>query len=120
MFRVERSADGEDWTTLMASPSRIGIDDLHGPPGPHSINHTGGGDMFAGAPSPGNKTVLAGGPGWQARVRYEDTVIERYVWDRIPINELDPESDTIWGWKLIAQARHAIPAEKLYPLSFPG
>lgn len=117
MFRVERSAGDGEWKLVMASPHRIGIDDIRAPP---VIASLGGGNLYGSTPSPDNKTVFAGKPGWLARVRYEDTAIEQYEWAKIPENEFDPDSDMIWGWKLVHQAHSAIPAEKLWPLSFVG
>lgn len=120
MFYVERSGDDGEWTMMMASPHRVGIDDLHGPPGPHSINHHGGGDLHKAQPTPGNKGHFSGRTGSEARVRYNDTIIERYAWALIPKNDLDPESPDVWGWKLVEEHRSSIPFEKLYPMSFLG
>lgn len=120
MFRVERiTADG-DVQLMRACPHRIGIGDLAGPPGPHPTNQMNGAQYMNGWPTPGNATVFAGMKGWEARVRYNDTVIERFVWDKIPVNEFDPDSDTLWGWKLVEQNHQAIPFEALWPLSFVG
>ncbi len=113
MFYIERSDDKGNWSLMMASPTRIGIDDLRGPP--EDSNHN-----YLSNSSPFNKSVFAGKRGWQARVRCDDTVVELFNWEKIPLNEMDPDSDTAWGWKLIQEHRSAIPFEKLWPLSFIG
>ncbi len=120
MFYLERSDDKGNWTTLMASPHRIGVDDLHGPPDPPGggASNVSAGSYMNSWPTPGNKSVFAGKQGWQARVRYNDIVIERYGWDKIPENEFDPDTMYLWGWKLVEEKRQAIPFEQLWPMSF--
>jgi hypothetical protein len=114
VFRIERSADEwNTWDLMMCSPHRVTVDDLHGPP--EDLHN-----QFPPTTSPGNKSAFSGKKGWQARVRWHDSVIEIYEWDMIPVNEFDPETDTVWGWKMIYDNRRSIPAEKLYPLSFIG
>lgn len=118
MWYVDRADDQGNWTTMMASPTRVGIDDLHGPPGPHSNYHTFGGDLFGSLPSPGNKTCFAGARGWLARTRYNDTLVELYEWDKILDNPFDPESDYKWGWRMKTENYHCIPYEALWPQQF--
>ena|SRR5215475_3384217 len=122
MWRVERGDDKGSWTTFMCSPHRVGIDDLRGPSGPSGVNQLQGAFYMNDWPSPGNKTVFAGKPGWQARVRYDDTVVELYDWAQIPENEFAPpdEMKYLWGWKLVEEHHAAVPLEQLWPLSFVG
>lgn len=91
-FFVERCAEDGNWVTMMCGPCQIGIDDLHGPP--EDSRHS-----FPPAVTPGNKTAFTGRPGWRARVRYRDTKLEEFEWDRIPVNPLEPDGDMVWGWK---------------------
>lgn len=118
MWYVERKPDGEQWHTMMVSTTRIGVTDLHGPPGPHSNYHTFGGDLYASLPTPGNQTSFAGRPGWQVRVRHNDTMVELFDWDRILDNPADPDSDYKWGWKLVAENYGCVPFEDLWPQQF--
>ncbi len=113
MFYLERADDKGNWSLMMASPHRISVDDLHGPP--EDANHN-----YLGNSSPGYKSIFAGKRGWQARVRCDDTVVELFKWTRIPLNAMDPDSVTVWGWELVRENRSAIPFEKLWPLSFVG
>lgn len=94
MFYVERDPGGGNWTTMLSSPHQIGVSDLQGPRTTDQYN-------FPPAVTPGNKSAFAGLPGWKARVRHNDTLMEEYVWDKVPINPHDPESDTYWGWKRV-------------------
>jgi len=73
-----------------------------------------------GWPTPGNKSVFAGRRGWQARVRYDVALVELYDWDKIPENEFDPDTDYLWGWKLVRDYKSNIPFDVLHPLSFVG
>lgn len=125
MFYIERGS-GEDWTLMMAGPHRLSLGDLHSAP-VHgyatSGTYTGGqqaGDLYGSLPTPGNKTVFAGQRAphrdCQARVRYNDQVIELYQWDEIPVNEFDPETGYMMGWKLIEQHHVVVPVEELWPL----
>ncbi len=113
MFYIERADEKGNWALMMAAPTRISVDDLRGPA--EDSNHN-----YLGNTSPGYKTVFAGKRGWKARVRCDDTIVELYKWARIPLNEMDPDSDTAWGWELVMDNRSAIPFEKLWPLSFVG
>lgn len=114
MFRVERSDDqGNTWDLLLASPHRIGISDIRGPPEDSKHN-------YPPSVSPGNKTAFAGRRGSWARVRFDDLVLETFKWERIPENEFDPETNFVWGWQLVHQQHAAIPPERLWPLSFIG
>lgn len=120
MFYVERVKDDGTVELMMTSPHRATIDDLRPPPGPSHINQGNGAFYMNEWPSPGNKTVFAGLPGWTARVRWNDIVIETYDWAEVPENEFDPETRYLWGWKLASENRSAVPFEELHPLSFVG
>lgn len=91
-FFIERAPPDGDWHLMMCGPCQIGIDDIHGPPEDGKHN-------FPSAIAPNHKTAFAGRPGWKARVRYGTTLLEEFIWERIPTNPLDPDSDTVWGWK---------------------
>ncbi len=91
-FYVERSAPDGDWHLMMCGPCQIGIDDLRGPPEDSYHN-------YPPATAPNHKTAFAGKEGWKARVRYGNTTLEEFIWDKVPVNPNDPESDTVWGWK---------------------
>lgn len=85
LFRLERK-HGDQWVTLAAAS--VPVDpSMFGEP--------------EGSFPPKDGPVLAGLPGMQARVTYDEQELELYSWEKIPRNPLDPESDTIWGWKLI-------------------
>ena len=120
MWYVQRSNDKGEWITMMHGPHRLRIDDLRGPPGPSPNNQLSGAFYMNDWPSPGNLTVFTGKPGMKACVRYEDTVVELYDWGKVPVNPRDPESDTLWGWKLVEQHHADVPFEQLWPMSFVG
>ena len=120
MWHIERTDKEGNWHPMMLGPHRLKISDLRGPPGPPTGNQFTGAHYMNGWPSPGNLTEFAGKPGIQARVRYNDTVVELYDWGKVPVNPADPESDTLWGWKLIEQNHAQVPFEQLWPLSFIG
>lgn len=123
MFRIERINPDGSTDLMMASPHRITIDDIRGPPGPSHVNQGSGADYMNGWPTPGNKTLFSGVRGSKARVRWHDTVIEEYNWELIPVNEFDTDPERammLWGWKLAYENRSAVPFEQLYPLSFAG
>lgn len=122
MWRIERCDGNGAWTTVMASPHRIGLDDIRGPPGPSPVNQTNGAFLMNDWPSPGNKSVFAGRRGWRARVCYDDTVVEVYDWAQVPENEFVPPDEMryLWGWKLIERNTGKVPFEQLWPLSFVG
>lgn len=113
-WRLERDDGGENWVTLMASPHRLNLEDLHGPSAITSPIRSG--DLYASLPIPGNKTVFAGVPGTKARIRYNDQLVELYEWAEIPINEFNLDEGNIWGWKLTVQHKAAVPFEELWPL----
>ena len=118
MFYVERTDGNGTWTTLMAGPHRLGLDDVRGPPNADNKNYQNTGTAaHPPANSPWNKSAFAGLKGWQARVRYKDMVVERYEWAMVPINELDPDnSGWLWGWKLVERnAPPPIPLEEQLP-----
>src|SRR5215470_19534005 len=130
MWYVQRSNDKGEWITMMSGPHRLNIGDLRGSPGPAygpaisadglSMPRVCSGDLFSSLPTPGNLTVFSGKKGMQACVRYNDTITELYDWGKIPVNPADPESDTLWGWKLIEEHRIDVPFEELWPMSFIG
>lgn len=107
MFHVERSDGAGNWTVMLVSPDPIGICDLHGQA-----------ETYPPSTPPGFKSAFSGKPGWQARVRYKDTVLDVYEWEKIPLNPLDPDTELAWGWKHLAHFHREIPG--LYPLSFTG
>ena len=116
MWRLDRGDDRGNWTTMMASPHRVRVSDLHGPHG--DSNH----NFLDNAPSRDTNTVFTGKPGWHARIRHDDTVVEFFDWDLIPENEFedpnDPETRMLWGWKLVEKNNVAF--EEMWPLSFVG
>ncbi len=93
-FFIERAPADGDWQVIMAGSCQLGIGDVRGPP--EDSHHN-----FPPSQDPNHKTAFAGLPGWKARVRYDVTTLEEFIWDRIPVNPNDPESDTVWGWKRI-------------------
>lgn len=62
------------WDVLAASSAPLGVDSVPG---------------------------FAGLPGLRARIRFKESVVAVFVWDKIPTNRADPEPDTAWGWKCI-------------------
>ena len=86
MWFLERSKlDTKDWDTLRMSSDPLSIGDVQGPSGAY--------------PPSG----FAGLPGMQARVRCDDSAVEVYDWDKIPEVPGDPNSNMIWGWKLVVR-----------------
>lgn len=100
-FFIERN-NGEMWTCLFAAEHYIDPYSFGGPQ-----------EMFPQPESPGNVTVFAGRPGWQARLRFDDQVMAVYVWDKIPENPGDEHSMSKWGWKLSERFAVSIPLEKM-------
>ena len=120
MWYVERGDEQGDWKLMMASPHRVGINDLHGPPSPAYNNQTFGGDLYGGLPTPGNLTCFSGERGWHARVRHNDTLVEFFDWDKVMENPNDPGSDYKWGWTMKTQNYDCVPYEQLWPQQFVG
>lgn len=147
MFYIERIRPDGAVELMMASPHRIGIEDLRPPPGPSPINQNSGAFYMNEWPSPGNKSAFSGAPGYKAQVRWNDIVVEKYEWTKVPQNpfaeaildetekpanemeaaffssvrdKLELNTDYLWGWKLIAERYNAVPFEELHPLSFIG
>ena len=115
MWRVDRQDDAGNWTTLLASPTRVGVDDVRGT----SVSAViGGGDLYASLPTPGNKSSFAGHRGCHARVRYNDTMVELYTWQKVLENPNDPDSDYKWGWGKVAENYSCVPFEALWPQQF--
>lgn len=112
MFYIERTDGNGTWTTLMAGPHRIGLDDVRGPPQADNRNYQNTGTAaHPPANTPWNKSAFAGLKGWQARVRYKDSVVERYEWAGVPLNTLDPDGGggSLWGWQLVERNDADIP-----------
>jgi len=107
-FYVERY-DGARWTCLMMAQHYINPSAIQGPP---EIDTDGKGS-YPPARTPGNASAFAGKPGWNARVRFDDQVMELYDWDKVPENPADENSQTLWGWKLRQRFAVAIPVDRI-------
>ncbi len=100
LFFLERW-DGHNWTALVVSPEMIAIDSLGGPQG-----------AYPSGVSPGNMSAFAGVPGSKARIRHGLNTIEEFDWDKVPVNPLDADSDTKWGWKSVYRNYGAVQWDK--------
>lgn len=86
MWFIERSRlDSKEWDLLRISSDPMDMNSIQGP--------------SSGYPPSG----FMGLPGMQARLRCDDSAVEVYDWAKIPVNPSDPESDMMWGWKLVVR-----------------
>lgn len=107
-FFVERH-NGECWTCLLTAEHYVNPSSIGGPP----EQHDNGAGLFPPARTPGNKTAFAGLPGWQARVRFDDQVMEIYDWEKVLENPADPESARLWGWCLRNRYKVMVPPDRV-------